>query len=96
MRWQEMLPKWHPLHREPEPEAPKFAFCETVAAGGGSPWHIRQLTTRGKKLGGGADTPSLCGKQVSWDVRPDINELQLTGACQACVWRYRDRVTHGI
>jgi hypothetical protein len=93
MKWREMLPKYHPLHQEPEPEPQKFAFCETDTAGGGSPWHIRELTGRGKKLGGGADTPALCGRKVSWDLRPDVNELQLRGACVACAQIYRNRTT---
>jgi hypothetical protein len=90
MNWREMLPKFHPLHREPEPEQ-KFAFCEAATAGGGSRWHIRELTRRGKMLGGGADTPALCGRQVSWDVRPDVNERQLQGACPICARIYRDK-----
>ncbi len=45
-----------------------YSFCETVTAGSSTPWHIRELTARGKMLGGGADTPALCGVKVSWDL----------------------------
>ena len=56
---------------EAKPPKPEYAFCETVHASALSPWHIRKLTEQGKKLGGGADTPSLCGLKVSWDLRTD-------------------------
>jgi hypothetical protein len=90
MNWRK-LPKLYPSLLVPEPEAPKFAFCEAATAGGGSRWHIRPLTPRGKMLGGGADTEALCGRQVSWDVKPDVNERQLQGACPICARIYRDK-----
>lgn len=35
----------------------------------GTTWHIRKLSDKGKFMGGGADTPSLCGtKHRGWDV----------------------------
>jgi hypothetical protein len=91
MNWREMLPKWNPLHREPQPERRLFSFCETVTAGGGSPWHIRPLTERGRMLSGGADTMALCGRKVSWDVRAQINEANLRGACNLCALTYRSK-----
>lgn len=92
MRWRELLPRWHPMHRDPVlPAVPKFAFCETVTAGGSSRWHIRELTTRGKMLSGGADTPALCGREVSWDLRMDVNERQLEIACIVCARNYINR-----
>jgi hypothetical protein len=45
-----------------------YSYCEPVTATGTSPWHIRRLTEAGRKLGGGADTPALCGREVSWDL----------------------------
>ena len=93
MNWREMLPKWNPLHQEPKPERRQYSFCEAVTAGSNSKWHIRPLTTRGRMLGGGADTPALCGRQVSWDVRAQINELGLQGACPTCAWIYRDKTS---
>lgn len=50
---------------------PVFAYCETVTASPFSPHHIRQLTEVGLKLGGGADTPALCGRALNggWDTQ---------------------------
>ena len=87
-----MLPKWSPLHWEPEPEQ-KFAFCEAATAGG-SRWHIRELTRGGKMLGGGADTPALCGRRVLWGINTDINEPRLQSfTCPTCAQIYRDKRT---
>jgi hypothetical protein len=69
----------------------QYAFCERVTAGPTSPWHIRQLTDKGKKLGGGADTPSLCGSKMAWDVNVDITEHHLGHSCKECVRLYRER-----
>ena len=71
--------------------APQYAFCETATAGPRTPWHIRELTAKGLKLGGGADTPSLCGRVVAWDLRVAIAEYHLKHACQGCVEAYRAR-----
>lgn len=43
-------------------------FCETVTAGPLQPWHLRPPGTKGRCLGGGAGTPSLCGREVAWDI----------------------------
>lgn len=40
------------------------AFCETISA---HLTHIRPLTARGRKEGGGADTLALCDAEVLWD-----------------------------
>ena len=61
-----------------------YSFCETVTAGGASPWHIRKLTSKGKKLGGGADTKALCGRPVGWDIKANINDHALRVCCQGC------------
>lgn len=45
-----------------------YTFCESAGASGISAWHIRQLSKQGLKLGGGADTLSLCGKKMCWDL----------------------------
>lgn len=53
----------------------EFSYCETIAA---YKWHIRQLTDKGRKLGGGADTNALCGAPVKWDVNhasPRVDDL---------------------
>jgi hypothetical protein len=92
MNWREMLPKGHPLHREPEVQTPalRFAFCETITASSISPWHIRRLTSRGKKLGGGADTPALCGRKVAWDLELEVSMHHLTQCCPKCSQLYRE------
>jgi hypothetical protein len=68
----------------------QYAFCEYVTAGPNSPWHIRQLSSVGKKCGGGADTASFCGKRVSWDLKVDISEHHLSHSCTECVRIYRE------
>ncbi len=60
------------------------AFCEADTAGPFSPWHIRLLTDAGLKLGGGADTESLCGRRVSWDRKIAISPRLLREACLNC------------
>lgn len=54
---------------------PTYAFCENVAAGSASPWHIRRLTEKGKKLGGGVDTMALCGHVVHWDRQFSVSRV---------------------
>jgi hypothetical protein len=56
----------------------KYAFCETVTAGPLSKWHIRKLSDKGPKFGGGADTLSLCGTTITWDIDVKITEHHLT------------------
>lgn len=50
-----------------------YSLCEPVSASSLSPWHIRSLTKTGKHFGGGADTPALCGRTVSWDLETDVD-----------------------
>lgn len=73
----------------------RFAFCESIHASSESPWHIRELSKHGKKLGGGVDTPSLCGliqKGKGWDLETDINEFHLTnGCCPKCFELFLER-----
>jgi hypothetical protein len=70
-------------------EKPPYAFCESVTGIG--PWHIRKLGPAGLKLGGGIDTPSLCGRLRplgdhtaerlgggGWDLEVRITPGQLT------------------
>jgi hypothetical protein len=72
-----------------------YAFCETVAA---YLWHIRELSSEGLKLSGGADTLTLCGVKPSWDIKCEIRETSLTSGrlgagkcCPECVKAYNDR-----
>jgi hypothetical protein len=71
-----------------------YSFCESVAASGRSPWHIRRVTDKGRKLSGGADTPTLCGRDLhgGWDLSSEITELGLSvpmHTCQKCAEAYR-------
>jgi len=61
-----------------------FSFCETAQASSMSQWHIRRLTHQGKKLGGGADTISLCGRKVAWDLNAEITFHHLQHCCRQC------------
>lgn len=83
-----------------QPEA--YAFCESITGIG--PWHIRKLTERGMKLGGGIDTPSLCGLVLpfgqldehgrrgcgGWDLNVRMHEYHLSQACPGCAEKYRE------
>jgi hypothetical protein len=65
--------------KKPTPSIQKdeYSYCETFTAGSSTPWHIRKLTDAGKKLGGGADTPSLCDRTVAWDVNCPLQEFDI-------------------
>jgi hypothetical protein len=80
-------------------EVPEYAFCEISCAGPRSKWHIRKI--KGQLwLGGGIDTPSLCGYVKpfgpaigdigGWDVNVKITERHLGHACPECVEKYRE------
>lgn len=71
-----------------------YSFCESVHASGRSRWHIRRLTEKGKKLGGGIDTKSLCGVvTVGWDLGVDFENVDTFASrgvvCPACLSEYR-------
>ena len=67
----------------------QYAFCEPDTAGSLSKWHIRKLTDKGLKLSGGADTPSLCGREMSWDINVKV-QVGPNGyvACHKCTSIY--------
>lgn len=71
--------------------AADYSFCESAYATPFSAWHLRMLSHRGLKLGGGADTLSLCGRQVSWDLSVNITDHHLTHCCKACAEIYKGR-----
>ena len=85
------------LHQEQEkgPDVTKYSFCETTAS---YLWHIRPLSDAGRKLGGGADTETLCGLMPSWDVNCEITPkaLEVKGPigvgkpCPRCAQAYND------
>ena len=73
---------------------PEYSLCERVTATDTSPRHIRKVNSGILFRGGGADTPALCGGQVSWDTRaldladiPNIiaNETKTYRLCRSCV-----------
>jgi hypothetical protein len=69
----------------------KYSFCENAGAGSMSLWHIRPLTEKGRKLGGGADTLALCGWKVNWDLLDELTEHHFThNACKKCLEKYRE------
>lgn len=70
-----------------------YSFCESAAAGPQSRWHIRKLSEKGKKSGGGIDTPFLCARKYlnGWDLEVEITEHHLGHACPGCVEVYRRR-----
>jgi len=64
----------------------KYSFCESAFATSISPWCIRPLTDVGRKLSGGIDTPSLCGRvhsQLGWDLNTPV-DLSLSRVCKKC------------
>ncbi len=73
---------------------PKFAFCESINATVTSQWHIRKLTNKGLKLGGGADTKALCGREVAWDLDVKIipQHLESSFYCDKCVQIFQKEV----
>ena len=71
-----------------------FAFCESAQASSFSPWHIRKLTAVGKKLGGGANTPALCGRVVAWDLESEVripSAGSQTRVCSSCAEEWDKR-----
>ena len=73
-------------------EVPEYAFCESVSAGSCGHWHIRKVQSA-LHLGGGIDTPSLCGHVKAhggWDINVKITEHHLGHSCSECVKAYRE------
>lgn len=61
----------------------QVSICET----GNMPvakWHLRWLTDKGPMFGGGADTESLCGIEVKWDLEVPINVETMSRVCESC------------
>ena len=55
-------------------------------------YHIRLLSEVGLKLGGGIDTPTLCGitNRLYSDRELPLTDAFLQDACKACVSKYRE------
>lgn len=65
-----------------------YSYCETATAGSRSLWHIRRLSGKGLCLGGGADTESLCGKKVAWDINHPISATD-EFPCAKCLMAWK-------
>lgn len=85
------------MNAKARPGTVAYSFCEAPTAGALARWHIRRLTSVGKKLGGGIDTDSLCGHVLAakggWDRAPEIfaDKAQLEAVtCARCLAVYRD------
>lgn len=76
----------------PPDQSDTYSYCETLAA---YSWHIRPLTSKGKKFGGGADTLALCGAKASWDLIAPITlrSLQSSSICATCRRNWTTRMT---
>ena len=68
------------MSRKPSKKhASGYTFCEPSWATSISMWHIRKLTEKGPKYGGGADTKPLCYPEdrefSGWDLETPITQL---------------------
>jgi len=71
-----------------------YSFCETIFAGGNTPWHIRKLTDAGPKYTGGADSPTLCGKVMTfggWDLPVPMSQHHLSHVCEVCAAKLKGK-----
>lgn len=61
---------------EPTPGPTPVAYCEGSWVTSNTPWHIRELTAAGPKPGGGADTSTLCGRDLrgGWDITRPVED----------------------
>ena len=73
----------------------KYAFCEPVHAIAGGAWHMRKLTEIGPKFGGGADTQSLCGRDMGWDLEVIVTDFHIdNNTCKKCAEAYKKLLTN--
>ena len=67
-----------------------YSFCEPVWVSTPAPWCVRPLTAKGRKLGGGVDTKSLCGrvdpaKGGGWDLSEEcVVSIGHSHMCKRC------------
>jgi hypothetical protein len=75
-----------------ELQLPRLSFCEPVSAAGGSAIHIRILSPQGRYLGGGADTPALCGRAMAWDNEGPVTDetVGIRRTCPQCRLIFRE------
>jgi len=92
------------LKKDPETE---FFYCEGVAASGRSRWHLRPVGPKGLMLGGGIDTPSLCGHldpqkpfgggwDIQWREKIVGQDLSSEITCPRCLIAYKDHVRNSL
>lgn len=71
-----------------------YSYCESVHAGGLSPWHIRKLDRAGLRLGGGITTNSLCGRVArGWDLNVPMGLAHDKHTCRDCLIEFRAAAT---
>lgn len=80
-----------------------YSFCEPTHAGPLAPWCIRKLSRNGRKVGGGVDTYSLCGRvkpcdvggSGGWDLPNALvaDYLDDKIACRKCLAKLRELET---
>ena len=78
--------------KEEEQKEERWYFCESVGASSFPQWHIRPRGPKGRMEGGGADTESLCGRKMAWDLKVEVTPKfieQISGICLPCrgAWR---------
>jgi hypothetical protein len=64
----------------------EYSYCEPAWAAPLGSWCIRPLTDTGRKLGGGVDTESLCGRVLvgqGWDLDVPV-EADKPAICEMC------------
>lgn len=75
-----------------ELQLPRLSFCEPVTAASSTAIHIRILSPQGRYLGGGVDTPSLCGRAMAWDTEGPVTDesVGIRGTCPQCRLIFRE------
>jgi hypothetical protein len=70
-----------------------YSFCESIWAGPTSSWHIRELPGA-RRLGGGIDTVSLCGRvKTGWDLEVPLTKFHLEkNTCKDCLKEYQKAI----
>lgn len=71
----------------------KYSLCEGLHPRDYSPWHIRELTDKGRRLKGGIDTSSLCGQvKRGRDLNGEVSRVNTDWVCKKCRLIYLKRV----
>lgn len=65
-----------------------LSYCESVSASGNSKWHLRNTISGDRMLGGGINTPSLCGfvrPPYGWDLVTLVSTMHDKHTCKHCL-----------